>query len=182
MSVSTINKKQLTVDTSFVENDHEIEYEKQQQQPRPIMATNQPTTPTRIVPAYCVSRDNTLKLIAVSLFAVFNAISLTLDWYFTPYWIATNIIRRVSMFICYAFVIVTTDLDEILNIKHSTNEKIVFCRFVSYCDWIIAFIEIAEGLLSCIEHFVNYGGLLSPYTLYTSISKFILYVYILKNI
>jgi hypothetical protein len=178
MAVSTINKKQLTVDTSCIE----YEPQQQQQQHRLIVATNQPTTPTRIVPAYCVRRDNTLKLIAVSLFAIFNAISLTLDWYFNPYWITPIIIRRAIMFICYAFVIVTTDLDEILNIKHSTNEKIVFCKFVSYCDWIVEFIEIADGLLRCIDYFVNYGGVLSPYILYTSISKFILYAYVFKNV
>jgi len=155
-----------------------VEYEPQQQQQQPRLIVASP----RIVPAYCVRRDNTLKLIAVSLFAIFNAISLTIDWNFNPYWITTIIIRRAIMFICYAFVIVTTDLDEILNIKHSTNKKLMFCKFVSYCDWIVEFIEIADGLLRCIDYFVNYGGVLSPYILYASISKFILYAYVLKNV
>jgi hypothetical protein len=87
----------------------------------------------------------------------------------------------VAVFICYAFVITTTDLDEFLN-KHTTNEKILVCRFIGNCDWIMAFIEIAEGLIRCLCHFIIYGELLSPYLFYTSIGKFILYVYLLRNV
>ena len=186
MTVSTINKKQLTVDTSFVENENGIEYEprrqQQQQQPRLIMATNQPTTPPRIVPAYCAIRDDVIKIVMVGLLALLNAIPLVMDWYFNPVGVATNTFRRMATFCCYTLVIITTDLDDILNSKQLSTSKKLFCRFIGYCDWIIAFVEIAEGLLRCLEHFVIYGELLSPYILYASINKIILYVYVLKNI
>lgn len=179
MTVSTINKKQLTVDTSREEND--TEYEPQQQQP--IIAINQPTTPPRIVPAYCVKHDALLKTIMVGLLALLNAFPLVMDWYFNPYCGAINTFRRMATFCCYTLVIITTDLDDILNSKQSSTSKKMFCRVIGYCDWTIAFIEIAEGLLRCLEHFVIYGALLSPYILYASISKFILYVYVLlKNV
>jgi len=186
MTVSTINKKQLTVDTSFVENENETEYEPQQYR-RLMMATNeqviQPTTPPRIVPAYCARRDGVIKIVMVCLLALLNAFPLVMDWYFNPVGVAINTFRRMATFCCYTLVIITTDLDDILNSKQSTTtSKKLFCRFIGYCDWIIAFVEIAEGLLHCLEHFVIYGELLSPYILYASINKIILYVYVLKNI
>ena len=181
MTVSTFNKKRLTVDTSFVENVNGIEYEppQQQQQQQPIIAT---TTPPRIVPSYCIRHDALLKTIMVGLLALLNAIPLVLDWYFNPYWVAINIFRRIATFCCYTLVIIITDLDELLNSKPSTTSKKMVWSVIGYCDWIIATVEIAEGLLTCLEHFVIYGALLSPYILYASISKIILYVYILKNI
>ena len=178
MTESTFNKKRLTVDTSFVENENETEYEPIQQ---PIIATNQPTTPPRIVPAYCVKHDALLKTIMVGFLALLNAVPLVMDWQFNPYWVAINVFRRIATFCCYTLVIITTDLDEILNSKMTTRKK-MFCRVIGYCDWIIAIVEIAEGLLRCLEHFVIYSALLSPYILYASICKIILYVYVLKNI
>ena len=172
MTVS-INKKQLTIDTSFDES--EI-YETRTPVMTPVM-----TTVTRIVPTYCSRRDNLLKLTIISLFAVCNVISLVIVWHFNPSRFTINSIHQLAVFICYAFVITTTDLDEFLN-KHTNNEKILVCRFIGDCDWIMAFIEIAEGLIRCLDHFITYGGLLSPYLFYTSIGKFILYVYLLKNV
>ena len=159
-------RKQLIIDTSF------------DNQP-PIMqeAAIQPKTPE-----YCTRQDYILKIVSVFLLAAFYAGSLTINVWFNPLWAATSILHQIITFSCYAYVIMTTDLDEILNIKHSTNEKLVFCRFVSYCDWIIAFMEIAEGLLRCLDYFIKYGGLLNSYILYSSIAKFILYVYLLRNV
>jgi len=157
-------RKQLTIDTSFGEE----------------MVVAKPS-PSKI-PQYCLKHDYTLKIIFISMLAAFYIASLTMTWLFSPMWASTSLIHRIMTFSCYSFVIMTTDMDEILNHKHSTNEKLVFCRFVSYCDWIIAFMEIAEGLLRCLGHFVQYGGLLSPYILYSSIAKFILYVYLLQNV
>lgn len=154
-------RKRLTIDTSF-----DIE-------------ENQPRITT---PQYCTRQDYILKLISISLLATFYAVSLTISWWFSPMWATISLIHRIMTFCCYAFVIMSTDLDEILNIKHSKNEKLVFCRFVSYCDWVITFIEVAEGLLLCIENFIKHGSLLSPYILYSSIAKFILYVYLLRNV
>lgn len=159
MIANTMNKKQLTVNTSFDEAP--------------------PISPIR-TPTYCARHDSLLKTIMIALLAVFNVVSLSLDMYFNQSWAATSIIHRASTFCCYVFVIITTDLDEISNIKHSTNEKIVFCRFISYCDWIIAFLELAEGLLLTIIHILN-SGLFNSYLFYMT-GKFIVYIYILKNV
>ena len=157
-------RKQLTIDTTFDNEDAVIQ-----------------SSPSKI-PKYCLKHDYTLKIISICLLAAFYAVSLTITWLFSPMWATTSLIHRIMTFSCYAYVIMTTDMDEILNIKNSTNEKLVICRFVSYCDWIIAFVEIAEGLLRCLDYFVQYGGLLSPYILCSSIAKFVLYVYLLRNV
>jgi hypothetical protein len=157
-------RKQLTIDTS-------LDYETHRMSPNKNAA-----------PQYCLKQDFLLKVISILLLAAFYIASLTITWLFSPMWATTSLIHRIMTFSCYSFVIVTTDLDEILNIKHSTNEKLVICRFVSYCDWIIAFVEIAEGLLRCLQYFIQYGGLLSPFVLYSSIVKFVLYVYLLRNV
>lgn len=157
-------RKQLTIDTS-------LDYEPQRMSPNKNAA-----------PQYCLKQDFLLKVISILLLAAFYIASLTITWLFSPMWATTSLIHRIMTFSCYSFVIITTDLDEILNIKHSTNEKLVICRFVSYCDWIIAFVEIAEGLLRCLQYFIQYGGLLSPFVFYSSIAKFVLYVYLLRNV
>jgi hypothetical protein len=174
MTASTINKRQLTIDTSCEIDD---EYEPRQLVPPPPP----PPMAPRIVPTYCSRRDNLLKHTIISMLAMLNIISLLLVWHFNPSRFTINIIHQVAVFICYAFVITTTDLDEFLN-KHTTNEKILVCRFIGNCDWIMTFIEIAEGLIRCLDHFITYGELLSPYLFYTSIGKFILYVYLLRNV
>ena len=155
-----MTRKQLTIDTSF--------------------DTDVVISPSK-VPSYCLKHDYTLKIITICLLATFYIPSLTITWLFSPMW-ASIIMLRIMTFVCYSFVIMTTDMDDILNINHSTNKKLVFCRFVRYYDWIIAFIESAEGLLRCLEHFIQYGGLLSPCLLYSSIAKFVLYVYLLQNV
>jgi hypothetical protein len=155
-------RKQLTIDTTFDED---------------LVVTNKVTTPE-----YCTRHDYVLKIVSICLLASFYIASLTMTWMFSPMWATTSLIHRIMSFSCYTFVILTTDMDEILNIRHSTNEKLVICRFVSYCDWIIAFIEITEGLLQCLIHFIQYGSLLSPYIFCSSIAKFVLYVYLLRNV
>jgi hypothetical protein len=155
-------RKQLTIDTTFDED---------------LVVTNKVTTPQ-----YCTRCDYILKIVSIFLLASFYTASLTITWMYSPMWATTSLMHRIISFSCYAFVIMTTDMDEVLNIRHSTNEKLVICRFVSYCDWIIAFLEIAEGLLQSLIHFIEYGGLLSPYIFCSSIAKFVLYVYILRNV
>lgn len=170
MIANSANKKQLTIDTSFDDPQHLTQVSPSQKiQPTP-----------RHTPTYCSRHDSVLKTIIIALLAVFNVVSLSIDMHFNQYWIATSLIHRATTFCCYVFVIMTTDLDEISNIKHSTNQKIVFCRFISYCDWIIAFLELAEGFLMTIMHILNYG-LFNSHLLYIT-GKFILYIYMLKNV
>lgn len=158
-------QKQLTVDTTFEDE----------------MAIRRPVTPTSI-PKYCAKQDYLLKMIAIAVSITFYAGSMIINWLFSPLWSTTTLIHQMLTCSFYTFVILTTDMDEILNIKHSKDEKLVFCRFISYCDWILAFVEIAEGLLMCLDYFIQHGGIVNQYLLYSSIAKFVLYVYMIRNV
>ena len=188
MTAISINKKQLTVDTSDIsEGAYEGVYEGANEGANAIVdtrsiqhvqTTNQ--TPIRHPPTYCVKHDTLLKTIAIVVLTLMSGGNFILDWLFSPFWSSITAIRKTITFSYYAYVIVTMEWDDIMNRKCRISEKILFYEFVSNCDWVISIIEIAEGLIRCYGYFIICGELWSPYILYSSVCKIILYVYLLN--
>ena len=98
-------RKQLTIDTSF---DEEM-----------VVAKPSPSK----IPQYCLKHYYTLKIIFISMLAAFYIASLTMTWLFSPMWASTSLIHRIMTFSCYSFVIMTTDMDEILNLVEGPKQS-----------------------------------------------------------
>ena len=182
MTANSINKKQLTVDTS---GDNEGDNEGVNEGVNAIVVDTwfiqetRHVPQTRRAPTYCVKHDILLKTIAFVVLALMSGGNVILDWLFSPFWSPITLIRKTITFTYYAYVIVTMKWDDLMNRGYSNSEKILFYEFVSACDWVISIIEIADGLIRCYAYFINCGELWSPYILYSSLCKIILYVYLL---
>jgi len=177
MTAISINKKQLTVDTSDC-NEGVNEGANATIDTWFIQETIH-VPQTRYAPTYCVKYDTHLKTIAIVVLALMSGGNVILDWLFSPFWSPIALVRKTITFSYYTFVIVSMEWDDIMNKKHRNSEKILFYEFVSMCDWVISIIEIAEGLIRCYAYFINCGELWSPYILYSSLCKIILYAYLL---
>jgi len=178
MTANSINKKQLTVDTSdicvnAIVDTRFIQYDQDYQ------TQTRDVPQTRHAPTYCAKHDILLKTIAIIVLTLMSGASVLFDWLFSPLWSPITLVRKTITFSYYISVIISMEWDDIMNKKCRISEKKLFYEFVSRCDWIISIIEIAEGLIRCYAYFINCGELWSPYILYTSVCKIILYAYLL---
>ena len=179
MTVS-YNRKQLTIDTVFEEEEVLNALERPYVSPIIRQAQENPQVQQR-QSSFCKKNDRLLKIITIVMCLLMLLVQTTVDWYFEIPYFRFKAEVQFIIHASYAFVVINSDMNDICNIKNSTTKVMAFCKYVNYLEWIVAYVNALNALLLSFEQFIQYGAIMHPPMVCASIVKIIIYILIMRN-
>ena len=172
-------RKQLTVNTFLEEEEEVVIYQPTRVQP--IQEPDQTFVSNYREETYCKRNDTLIKCVIIAMGLLILGFQLGVDWWFEIPYFQYKIAMWVLIHLCYVGIIITSNMDDICNIKKSTNKNMVFCRAVGYLDWGVAYFNVTNTIILSVAQLVQVGEIMNPSVLYVSVFKLVLYIVIMYN-